>query len=147
MGNWFLDAFHNVNEVMNPHRYIERAVNSGNPFGFQWAGQSVDNGVSSAGDLEALAREDREWQANREDTAYQRMVADMQAAGLNPWLGIGNGSASSATSDVAQASALGSQLAVSASDLARKWKTLSSSNFRNYATGLSAIASSVLPRK
>lgn len=27
----------------------------------------------------------REWTANREDTAYQRMAADMRAAGINPY--------------------------------------------------------------
>lgn len=33
----------------------------------------------------------------REDSAYQRMVADMKKAGLNPWTGIASGGLSTST--------------------------------------------------
>lgn len=36
-------------------------------------------------------KEYREKVWEREDSAYQRMVADMQKAGLNPWTGISSG--------------------------------------------------------
>ena len=36
-----------------------------------------------------------ELQMQREDTAYQRMVEDMKKAGLNPWMGVSSGGASS----------------------------------------------------
>ena len=45
-------------------------------------------------------------QMQREDTAYQRMVADMKKAGLNPWTGISTGGSSSAPMQAPQKSAL-----------------------------------------
>lgn len=74
---------------------------------------SLSTGLTSA------QKEANAWTANREDTAYQRSVADMQAAGLNPALMYGSAgstspSASTSPSDGASLSEmLGSATALS----------------------------------
>jgi len=77
--------------------------------------------ISSAGSLfsgsknREFARSQRDYQARREDTAIQRRVADMRAAGINPILAVPHGAASAAgmqmglQPDVGQAAATGMQ--------------------------------------
>lgn len=38
----------------------------------------------------------------REDTAYQRMVKDMQNAGLNPWSGVSSGGSQTSSTNLAE---------------------------------------------
>jgi len=89
-----------------------------NPYGYQ--------GITQAG-LESMisglyADQQKIW--DREDSAYQRMVADMQKAGLNPWTGISSGglstSSSSPSSEALKGLIAGLEYNKSVSDSQRK---------------------------
>lgn len=70
-------------------------------------GQYMQNQANSA---QVLQQEN--YQTQMSDTAYQRQVTDMKAAGLNPMFAIGSGGASSPAGSVAQQGNLG-QAAIS----------------------------------
>lgn len=55
---------------------------------------SLVGSLWSARSGEIEASRNRDWQANMSSTAYQRQMADMRAAGLNPILAAGAGGAS-----------------------------------------------------
>lgn len=72
--------------------------------------QAMDFSQKSMDDQRAFeykaAQDQRDWQARMSGTAYQRMVADMRAAGLNPILGINSGGASTPSGGIPATTAL-----------------------------------------
>lgn len=70
------------------------------PSVFGWL-KSVFQGLSGkyfGTNLTPAEQEANAWTAEREDTKYQRTVADMQAAGINPMMAVSNGAGTSQAS-------------------------------------------------
>ena len=59
----------------------------------------------------AEAQLTRDWQTSLDSTKYQRMVADLQSAGLNPMLALGNSAGSTPSGATAHSSAASSSVA------------------------------------
>lgn len=77
---------------------------------------NTDTSLSGLGNVYQSVFEDinnlNKLQMEREDSAYQRMVADMKKAGLNPWSGLSSGGLSSGSLSSPRQSALDSLLSV-----------------------------------
>lgn len=101
----FMDAgIGGVADLLNPRRAEERS--------FEMGEQSANNQLlrdlymqDIANDFNAAeAQKQRDWETEMSNTAYQRTVADMKAAGINPILALGNGASSIGTGASASAS-------------------------------------------
>lgn len=117
------------------------------------------NGTWSGGDnLEKLinaftssarqyALEDRAWTAAREDTAIQRRIKDLEAAGMNPWLavqsGLGEGAAAS-SSQVGKETNDAISMATSATAVLAQYASLPAKNFNQLANGIRNIVKTLI---
>ena len=84
-----------LSTMPNPFNSIIPAIQLGRSYasGFGGLGYSAVNQASQ--DIKA----DTQTIWEREDSAYQRMVADMKKAGLNPWTGVASGGLSTGSSN------------------------------------------------
>lgn len=82
------------------------AQNTYNPLNNGKNQQDVINTLQSQAYNSAEAQKNRDWQTDLSNTAHQREVADLEAAGLNTWLSAGGDGASTPTGSAGQSSAL-----------------------------------------
>lgn len=105
VGNWFKDL---GSSVINAVPSWINAQTGAGPTGTQVWQASVES---------QEAEKNRNWQETMSNTAYQRQVADMRAAGVNPALMYGNGSSGATTPSGATGSASSAPAQFSMSDL------------------------------
>lgn len=122
VGNWLKNTFNPTAPVTSgelPVTFADRGIfgqiftpNAIAQEDYLRAEQSADNQLQRDKQLMEMnnqfnaeqAQIGREWQAQREDTYYQRMVEDMKTAGINPIMAISGGGADVGSTPTASSS-------------------------------------------
>lgn len=94
-------------DVSDPSQYYSSIIgHTYNPFNYGKNAQSAINTLQSQAFNSAEAAKNRDWQEAMSNSAHQREVEDLKAAGLNTWLGVDQGGASTPSGSSATSSAM-----------------------------------------
>ena len=113
IGSWLVNSAggaNNLGNLLNGQSSLDAQ------YAKQLALQEQAQGYNSA-----EAQKDRDWQEHMSNTSYQRMMADLEAAGINPMMAFANGSMAGASTPSGSAA---SSSATSVGSRKENWQSL-----------------------